>query len=47
MISYKLEILGLAETRWAESEDEQLQCGDYFMLCGNNSERVNGAGIMI
>ena len=47
MDTYKLEILGLAQTRWVESVDEQLQSGHYFMFSGNNAERVNGLGIMI
>ena len=47
MYTYKLEILGLAATRWVGSGDEQLQFGHYFMFFGNNAERVNGVGIII
>ena len=37
----------LAETRWVESGDEELQSGLYFMFSGNKSERAKGLEIMI
>ena len=45
MNTYKLEIQGLAATRWAGSGDEYLQSSQYFS--DNNAERVNSVGIMI
>lgn len=45
--SYKLDILGLSETRWLDKGSKQLQSGHTFIYSGHTSNKINGVGLLL
>ena len=44
---YRLDLLGLCETRWTGSDKRSLQSGHTFIFSGNSTEHEQGVGLLM